>query len=430
MDVPGFDGAAVDGSLDLISIDATFDPGHRLSKNIGGRIGGNSLSRPYLVFIRHGPTWKLDGLVFLAEVLSRRWGGEIWTFSYDQAGDEEVVGSFRIRRDRVFWRLGPLGKLLHLLRLTFRGLRLRWLEGRRLLVITYDPLMNGIIGVVLKYLARARFICEVNGVYDNPDNLADLGNPDAARKKLKAMTAVAARVLSHADHIKLLFPTQVDGYAGIPPSIPRTTFANLVDGRRFRYVERDPEPILVFVGYPFLLKGGDVLLKAFARVRSDFPEWRLVIIGHRNRQAALALKLPTESVEFLDPQPQEAISDWFERCSALILPSRSEAMGRVLIEAALKGRGRIGSRTGGIPHYINDGVDGLLFQAGDVDDLERTLRRFLSDAAAPRRMGAAARSRAEVDFTPEAYLEAYSRILDEVWGGRTRSGPSSTRPEL
>ncbi len=373
------------------------------------------MAEPYIILVRNGPVWNLDRLTLTAETLSRRYAGEIWTFTYHPSpAAERTVGSFRIRRDCLSYRWRSPAKLFRTFRLILRGFRLRWLKGRRLVVITYDPLSNGFVGAGLRLLAGARFVCEVNGVYDDPNNLIDLRDQKAARRRRRLMTWVSSRVLSRADHIKLLFPAQLDGYKGIPASIPRTTFTNLVDTGRFEYAAVEQEPILLFIGYPLLRKGVDVLLKAFAGLHSDFPDWRLVLIGFKIEAEATKRDLPVDFVEFLKPQPQEVIDNWLERCSALVLPSRSEAMGRVLIEAALKGRARLGSRVGGIPHYISDDVDGLLFSPGDVDDLEKTLRRFIEDSHAPKRLGEAARARAETEYSSEAYLDAYTEIITGV----------------
>ena len=86
-------------------------------------------------------------------------------------------------------------------------------------------------------------------------------------------------------------------------------------------------------------------------------------------------------------------------------------MGRVLIEAAFRGRARIGSRVGGISTYIKDGEDGLLFTSEDAEDLARVLREFLSDAGAPERMGRAARQRAEDEFSAARYLSNYEPLI-------------------
>lgn len=365
--------------------------------------------RPFLVVIRHGPIWNLDGAAALAECLGRSYSGEIWTFA--GTAEERVVGTFRIRRDGLGRRLGSLRKIMRIGRLVCRGVRLRWISGHDLVVIAYDPMASGIVGVLLKYLAAARFICEVNGVYGDRGVLMDPEDQAVTLVRRKGLLALGPWVLSKADHIKLLFPEQLEGYRPISQSVPRDVLFDFVDDRKFPFAEGGQEPLLLFVGYPFFLKGVDVLLEAFSRVVRAFPDWRLVLIGFRLEEHASKLGLPSGRVQFLGPQSQEAVSQWLERCSALVLPSRSEAMGRVLLEAALKGRARLGSRAGGIPHYISHGTDGLLFEPDSVDDLESTLRDFMSDPDAPARLGRAARARAEREYTSVHYLRAYERII-------------------
>lgn len=382
-----------------------------MSDSVTAQPGGR-IRRPYLIVIRNGPIWKLDGLVALAETLAGGFSGEIWTYS--DAAAERVVGSFRIRRDRVPPPFGAISRGLRSVRLVGRLLFLRWMRGRRLVVVTYDPLASGIIGVLAKLLTGAGFVCEVNGVYGDPNNLIDLADQEAADAKRQRMLRFGSRVLAWADHIKLLFPEQLVGFS-VPASTPRSVFFDFVDTSRFRYAEVDQqERLVLFVGHPLLRKGVDVLLTAFARVRAEHPEWRLVLIGYRIAEEVAARDLPTDGVEIFGPLPQDEIDRWMERCQALILPSRSEAMGRVLIEAALKGRPRLGSRVGGIPTYVAHEEDGLLFAPDDVDDLAATLERFIGDPDAAGRMGSTARARAERDFSRDQYLRLYEELISQL----------------
>ena len=367
----------------------------------------------YVIVNRAGPTWDLAPLEELARVLGQRYKGEIWTFGDDPI--EIQVGTFQIHRDRHPLDSGLAKKLARVIRLIGRGLALRLVHRRRLIVITYDPLTAGIVGVGLRWLAGARFVCEVNGAYDNAANFADIQNPTDGATKTRRAIVFGSWVLRQAHHIKLLFCQQIDGFS-VPSDIPRSVLMDFVDWSKFQYTNRPREPILLFVGYPFLLKGVDILLEAFSRVRSDFPHWRLVLIGFQIPEQARARGLPTDGVTLLGPQPPEEVSRWMERTRALILPSRTEAMGRVLIEAAFKGCPRIGSRVGGIPHYVTHEVDGLLFEPGNIDDLSATLRRFMGDETLQARLGDAARARAEREFTAERYLELYSRIIDGLAG--------------
>ena len=235
------------------------------------------------------------------------------------------------------------------------------------------------------------------------------------------MLRVGSFVLKRADTIKLLFADQLRGFAipeqGQGPR--RAVFFDMINHEAFQYNDREPEDLLLFVGHPFLLKGVDLLLEAFAEVATEFPTWRLAIIGWRIEESARqqGIAFPEDRVHFEGPQTPEALTEWMERCGALVLPSRSEGMGRVLLEAAFKGRPRIGSRVGGIPSVIEDEVDGLLFEPGDASDLARQLRRIMGDSTLRKRLGDAALARARREFTAERYVERYEAIIGELTSG-------------
>ena len=89
----------------------------------------------------------------------------------------------------------------------------------------------------------------------------------------------------------------------------------------------------------------------------------------------------------------------------LCLPSFREGFPVTIIEAAATGLPAIGSRIYGITDAIVEGETGLLFEAGDVQQLALGMRTLASDASLRRRMGQRARERALRDF-PQAQLTA------------------------
>jgi glycosyltransferase involved in cell wall biosynthesis len=193
-------------------------------------------------------------------------------------------------------------------------------------------------------------------------------------------------------------------------------FFDAVDISRFPAATQEPERILLFVGYPFLRKGVDLLLKAFAGLRHEFPDWRLVIIGWSIEEAAHRSGLPLDGVEFLGPRPVEEVSHWMRRSAILVLPSRSEAMGRVLIEAAASGRPRVAANVDGIPTVVRHEVDGLLFESGNDVDLKKQLTRLMRDPELARQLGRNARVRAESDFSSDRYVELYTNVIGALRG--------------
>ena len=78
----------------------------------------------------------------------------------------------------------------------------------------------------------------------------------------------------------------------------------------------------------------------------------------------------------------------------LVLPSRSEGMGRVLVEAFCRGRAVIGTRAGSIPDLVEDGVSGVLVPPDDANALADAIARVLADRSLPERLGAGAREAA------------------------------------
>jgi glycosyltransferase involved in cell wall biosynthesis len=98
-----------------------------------------------------------------------------------------------------------------------------------------------------------------------------------------------------------------------------------------------------------------------------------------------------------------------------------EPFGQVIVEAMLAGVPVIAAAGGGPSEIVTDGIDGLLYPAGDVDALTQALQRLRSDGTLRARLGDAARIRAE-QFSPQAasasVMALYRRVLESSSGRR------------
>ena len=104
-----------------------------------------------------------------------------------------------------------------------------------------------------------------------------------------------------------------------------------------------------------------------------------------------------------------------DEARALVLPSASEGLPRIVIETFVRGRAVIGARAGGIPDIVEDGVNGLLVPAGDVEALAAALERVLTDGELAARLGdGAAASAPKWTATPEQYAERMAALVDET----------------
>jgi len=288
------------------------------------------------------------------------------------------------------------------------------LSGNKIdLVTTYDPLKTGIIGLILSVILRAKFAPEVNGVYTSPavwiDEPNDLKN--TIRKYLYPL--IMRSVLKRSDGIRLLFKEQIDPFKDIVQGKVVRNFSLFVSTDLFRNIREDKE--VLFVGFPFKLKGVDVLIDAYKQIASRYPEWKLKILGWYPN--------PGELYKAIDGHPQiyhhppvryDEMPEHMGSCAILVLPSRSEAMGRVLLEAMAAEKPRIGSNVDGIPTVIDDDVDGFLVKPGDLNDLAEKLDRLMGDPDLRKRMGKAGKKRVSREFTQGIYLENLNRFYKDV----------------
>ena len=220
-------------------------------------------------------------------------------------------------------------------------------------------------------------------------------------------------ILNRAVGIKLLYDHQIDHF--------KPLYQNPVIGRFPDYVNtlgmsnRGDEKVVLLVGFPLFVKGVDILIDAFKVVSPEFPEWQLKILGFYPDKDQLSGMIAGHDKIFHHPpvDPSE-IPEHIGRCGIFVLPSRTEAMGRVLIEAMACAKPRIGSDVGGIPTVIDDGKDGLLFRNGDVSELASKLRFLMAKPEERQRLGQAAEDRYRREFTRDKYFSKLSEFYRSV----------------
>ncbi len=155
------------------------------------------------------------------------------------------------------------------------------------------------------------------------------------------------------------------------------------------------------------VKGLDVLIEAFEHMTVDFPEAELVIIGEGEERGALERQMKIEGVSgrsHLVGQVANA-SETLSAFDMFVLPSRSEALGYVLLEAGLAGLPVVATNVGGIPEIITDTVTGLLVPPDNRELLTDAMEKLSGDESLRARYGKALQEKVEKEFSREQMVK-------------------------
>ncbi len=260
--------------------------------------------------------------------------------------------------------------------------------------------------------SRAKLVVEVHGDWRTSTRL--YGSRSRA-----ALGPVADRLatwaIRRADAVRAVseFTASLVRGVGREPAGVFTAYTDLgaFDGP----VEPVPEePRVLFVGVLERYKNVEGLAAAWREVARRLPEARLHVIGD-GPQAEVAAALAREGATWDRRVPQAEVARALDEARALVLPSESEGLPRVVVESFLRGRPVVATRAGGTPEIVEHEVNGLLVERGDPVALAAALERVLADRGLAQRLGDAAReSAARWLTTPEEFADRFRTLVDGV----------------
>jgi len=172
---------------------------------------------------------------------------------------------------------------------------------------------------------------------------------------------------------------------------------------------------ILTVGRLVSVKGHGVLLEAIARLAESGESVTATFVGDGPRRAALeqlARQLGiADRVSFAGRVGQDDIGRYYEDADVFCLPSFSEGLPVVLLEAMAYGVPVIASRIAGIPELIEDGRSGLLVPPGRADLLADALRSLVVDQARRADLGAEGRRRVGAGFQLDASVARLRELI-------------------
>ncbi|HTR80574.1 MAG TPA: glycosyltransferase family 4 protein [Bacteroidota bacterium] len=159
-------------------------------------------------------------------------------------------------------------------------------------------------------------------------------------------------------------------------------------------------------------KGIFTLLKAMELL----PNFRLVVVGGGSAEGEARQYVSIaglRNVEFAGPQYGKDLEKIMDSACAVVVPTEWYDNSPLVVHQAFAlGKPVIASRIDGIPEIVADGFEGMLFTPGDVRDLVEKMRSLGTDKDLCRRLGAAARRKAEEHFTVQKRFAELSKVME------------------
>ena len=231
--------------------------------------------------------------------------------------------------------------------------------------------------------------------------------------KVRAYLCPSASLMDYLDRHGYAPAVHLPSFAPIPPAV-----------RRGVHPYPAGPPHIGWIGRLESYKGVEDLLRAFVRVRADYPEARLDLAGDgsaRPALGALAERLGLGSaVRWLGRVRGAEKEAFFTGLHVLAVPSSQyENFPLVALEALARGRPVVGTAIGGIPEIVEDGRNGRIVPVQDPAALAAGLLDVLRDPARGEDWGAVGRRKVLEGITPERHVARLLAVYAAVLGGAT-----------
>jgi glycosyltransferase involved in cell wall biosynthesis len=191
-------------------------------------------------------------------------------------------------------------------------------------------------------------------------------------------------------------------YDGVDTTLFRPGSAR---GARARLGLTSDEPIVLFVGSLVPVKSVGTLIEACLLLKRRGLRFRCLLIGDGPLRVRLGRQVARDGledcVEFVGARPHDQLGDWYRAANVFVLPSLSEGVPCVLLEAIACGIPFVASGVGGIPEIAHLGK-GRLVPPGDVTELADALGASVNQAPS---VGPPIRSHTEVAGEIASFLE-------------------------
>ena len=213
----------------------------------------------------------------------------------------------------------------------------------------------------------------------------------------------------------------------IPNFICPKYYGHLTDSPLRAELAPNGEKILVHVSNFRPVKRPADCVGILAKVKKEFPDVRLVMVGdgpERSAVAYLAEKLGVRD-DTIFVGKQANIAEYLGVSDIFLLPSELESFGLAALEAHACELPVIATRIGGIPEVVTDNETGYLSDVGDTEKMSADTLKLLDDEELRRTFGERGRALAIERYSTEKIIPQYIAFYEKVLRGQTLANISN-----
>jgi glycosyltransferase involved in cell wall biosynthesis len=299
-------------------------------------------------------------------------------------------------------------------------------------IVTYGWTLTGIAAYLLRWVSGAKLIVEFGIAPHNYNQFGRFNSTKVTfgmRMAKRASDILLNLIAGSADRLQLRYPTQLEHYPRVQ-NMPVSILHGFIPVSNVPSTGQSENYILV-VGAPWYLKGVDLLIQAFQQIKAEFPDVSLRALGHYTDCGPLAALIAGEPrIELMKARRNREVLKIIANASVFVLPSRTEAGGRVLLEAMGARKPIIVSSADGNPYYVRDGVNGLVFETQNADDLAEKLRLLLRSPELRKKFGDKGYELAHSKYSEANFGKEFARMVELTVRGSNASSAPRPEPEF
>ncbi len=219
-------------------------------------------------------------------------------------------------------------------------------------------------------------------------------------------------------------------YNAVDPDEYSLTLANT--NIREQYGISNTIPLVGVVGRFSQEKGHRYLIEALPKIIREFPELKVMLVGEGPLQDEIQQQVEKAGLksQVIFTGYQSNVQDFYRAIDLLVLPSLSEGMPNVALEAMLFGKPVVATRVGGVPEVVVDGETGILVDAQNSEQLAAAIIRLIKKPAMRRDFGFYGRKQVLDQFNPAKrvmdIIDLYLDLLESKRHCRRKYKSSST----